>query len=111
MSLPTDPRTLPLDLQTLDPVAHARLMDKAKSEAQRMRQETVRDFGQEAFADVWRGANAVWQRSWQSGQQLAERSAVRLQSRLAHHRALRKALAPALVEGASATPTSGQACC
>ena len=111
MPLPTDSLTLPLDLQTLDPVAHARLMDKAKSEAQRLRQEAVRDFGHEAFADAWRGANAVWQRSWQAGRQAADRSAVRFESRLAHHRALRKALAPTWVEGASATPTSGQACC
>lgn len=69
------------------------LHDLAKAEAQRLRDQAMRDFGRASMDDFWRGANAVWQR----GQATAKRSATRLQVRLA-----RRAHA-----ATSATPTTG----
>jgi len=61
---------------------HGYLIDQAKAEASRLRTEAIRQFGDEALGDFWRGANAVWQRSLLSGQGLAQRSAARLRARL-----------------------------
>jgi hypothetical protein len=66
-----------------------RLHDQAKMEAQRLRQQAVRDFGSETVDDFWRGANAIWQR----GQATAQSSAVRLRARLAR-RALSRITPP-----------------
>lgn len=63
---------------------HVRLVAQAKTEALRLRREAVRDFGSQAFANVWRDADAVWQRL-QSPWALAGRSARRWQARLARH--------------------------
>jgi hypothetical protein len=74
-----------------DAATQARLHDQAKAEAMRLRSEAIRNFGDEIVDDLWRGADAVWQRSLQTGQALAERSAARLKARLARHRHERSA--------------------
>lgn len=63
---------------------HARLVAQAKTEALRLRQEAVRDFGSQAFANVWRDADAVWQRL-QGPLAVAGRSARRWQACLTRH--------------------------
>lgn len=62
-----------------------RLHDLAKAEAERLRHEAMRDFGNQAGDDFWRGADAVYQRCLEASHQLARRSATRLQARLARH--------------------------
>jgi len=56
-----------------------RLHDLARLEAERLRIEAMRSFGNEMVDDFWRAANAVWQRN----QATTQRSAARLQARLA----------------------------
>ncbi len=63
---------------------HDRLVAQAKAQALRLRREAVRDFGSQAFANVWRDADAVWQRL-QGPLAVAGRSARRWQARLARH--------------------------
>jgi len=70
------------------------LHELAKTEAQRLRDQAMRDFGRVSMDDFWRGANAVWQR----GQATARRSATRLQARLA--RRARSATSNTLSTGA-----------
>jgi len=62
--------------------ADACLVARARLEASRLRNEAIRDFGSQTFANVWRDANAVWQRM-ESSAGSASRSARRLQARLA----------------------------
>lgn len=52
-----------------------RIHDLAKAEAARLRREAV--------DDLWRGADAIWQRSLQTVRAIAERSVARLKARLA----------------------------
>ncbi len=60
-------------------------MDAALAEAHRLRQQAIRDCGATAYADFWRGANAVWE-AMVSGQASAARSARRWQARLQRSR-------------------------
>ena len=73
------------------PENHARLMDAARTRADALRSQAIRDFGAQPWADFWRGANAVWQRMQPglAAGQATTRSATRLQTRLARHQALR----------------------
>jgi hypothetical protein len=64
-----------------DAATLARLHDRARAEASRLRSEAVDEF--------WRGADAVWQRGLHSGQAALERSTARLQARLARHTSVR----------------------
>lgn len=66
-------------LGDLDP--HASLMACAKADATRLRNEAIRDFGTDAFANFWRDANTVWQHM-EASVGSASRSARRLQARL-----------------------------
>ena len=70
------------------------LHELAKAEAQRLRDQAMRDFGRASMDDFWRGANTVWQR----GQATAWRSATRFQARLA--RRARSATSNTLSTGA-----------
>jgi hypothetical protein len=65
---------------------HAERVQAALAEAHRLRQQAIRDCGATAYADFWRGANAVWE-AMVSGQVRAVRSARRWQARLQRHRA------------------------
>jgi len=60
-----------------DAATLARLHDRARIEASRLRSEAVDEF--------WRGADAVWQRGLHGGEALAQRSAARLRASLARH--------------------------
>lgn len=64
---------------------HAERVQAALAEAHRLRQQAIRDCGATAYADFWRGANAVWE-AMVSGQARAVRSARRWQARLQRHR-------------------------
>ncbi|MDD5028848.1 MAG: hypothetical protein PHH58_04990 [Rhodoferax sp.] len=68
-----------MDQHELDGPSLNCLHDLAKVEAERLRRQAMRDFGDEAVDDFWRGANAIWQR----GQATAQRNAARFQARLA----------------------------
>lgn len=72
-----------------DTTRDATLIDQAKAEASRLRREAIEQFGNEALADFWRGANAVWQRSVQFGHGLAQRSSARLSTHLPRQHAAR----------------------
>jgi hypothetical protein len=85
--------------QAIDASTQHRLHDLAKAEAQRLRHEAMRDLGNQAADDFWRGADAVYQRCLEASHSLAQRSASRLQARLA--RRARDRLAP------SSTQTTG----
>lgn len=60
---------------------HACLMARAKADATRLRNEAIRDFGANTFANFWRDANSVWQHM-EASVGSATRSARRLQARL-----------------------------
>lgn len=60
---------------------HASLVARAKADAARLRNEAIRDFGADAFANFWRDANTVWQHM-EASVGSASRSARRLQARL-----------------------------
>jgi len=67
---------------TFDASTLNRLHDLAQVEAQHLRREAMREFGNDVFDDFWRGADLVYQGCLEASQRLAERSATRLQSRL-----------------------------
>ncbi len=83
-----------------DAATQHRLHDLAKAEAERLRCEAMRDFGNEVVDDFWRGADAVYQRCLESSHTLAERSADRLQARLARRARNRVAPFTTLTTGA-----------
>lgn len=60
---------------------HARLMARAQADATQLRNEAIRDFGANTFANFWRDANTVWQHVAASAGSTS-RSARRLQARL-----------------------------
>jgi len=70
--------------------AHARRIDLAQAEALRLRQEAIRDFGVQTFANVWREADEVWQRL-ETRLNGAARSAQRLQARMGRRSAATRA--------------------
>jgi hypothetical protein len=86
--------------QAFDTSTQHRLHDLAKAEAQRLRHEAMRDFGNQAADDFWRGADAVYQRCLEASHCLVERSASRLQARLARRARDRIAPSSTLTTGA-----------
>jgi hypothetical protein len=60
----------------------------------------MRDFGNQAADDFWRGADAVYQRCLEASHTLAQRSASRLQARLARRARDRLASTSTVATGA-----------
>lgn len=84
----------------LDTATQHRLHDLAKADAERLRRQALRDFGNHAADDFWRGADAVYQRCLEASHTLAERSATRLQARLVRRARDRVVSSPAVITGA-----------
>lgn len=79
-SQPAPSQGIHASVNQVDPI------DAALAEAQRLRQQAIRDFGATTYADFWRGADAMWQ-GMVSGSAMAARSARRWQARLQRSRA------------------------
>jgi hypothetical protein len=64
------------------------LIAAAKTEAQRLRRLAVQEFGStllDDLGDMWRGGNALWERTRLYSEQSLTRSAQRLQARWQAH--------------------------